>query len=159
MHLSWYDTFMYLAELVSLRSKDPVTKVGSCIVDRDHKIVGIGYNGFPRGCSDSDFPWCREGESPLDTKYPYVVHAEKNAIANTDRINLEGCKLFVTLFPCNECAKDIIQSGIREVYYFRNKYPQSLPTVASWRMFNTAGVHCERYEPQTESVSLSLKED
>lgn len=140
--LSWDEYFMGLAHLSALRSKDPNTQVGACIVSDDKKVVGIGYNGLPRGCNDDAFPWEREG-STLDTKYPYVVHAELNAILNSGE-NLHGCSLYVSLFPCNECAKAIIQSGIKRVVYESDKYAKSDGTIASKRMFDAAGVIYER---------------
>ena len=118
--LSWDEYFMGLAHLSAMRSKDPSTQVGAVIVDQEHKVVGIGYNGLPIGCSDDEFPWDREG-GMLETKYAFVVHAELNAILNSTR-NLHGCTLYVSLFPCNECAKAIIQSGIRKIVYEDDKY-------------------------------------
>ena len=122
-HLSWDEYFMALAFLSAQRSKDPNKQVGSCIVNRDQIILGIGYNGFPRGCDDHDLPWAKESESgnPLETKFPYVCHAEMNAILNSNHQNLRGARIYVTMFPCNECAKLIIQSGITEVIYYEAK--------------------------------------
>lgn len=137
-HISWDEYFMGVALLSSYRSKDPNTKVGACIVNTDKRIIGIGYNGFPFGCLDEVFPWAREGET-LDTKYPYVVHAEPNAILNSTS-SLKGATLYVTLFPCNECAKLIIQSGIKHIVYMQDKYKDSEYYVASKRMFDAAGV-------------------
>ena len=137
-YISWDEYFMSVAVLSSMRSKDPNTQVGACIVSADNKIVGTGYNGFPTGCSDDELPWCREG-SAYDSKYAYVCHAELNAILNSTR-NLEGCRLYVALFPCNECAKAIIQSGIRTVIYKEDKYANTDGVKASKRMFDQAGV-------------------
>lgn len=137
-YISWDEYFMGVAMLSALRSKDPSTKVGACIVNENKRIVGIGYNGFPHGVSDDVFPWGREGAF-LDTKYPYVVHAEPNAILNSTS-NLQGATLYVTLYPCNECAKLIIQSGIKEMVYLSNKYENSDSTLASKRMFEAANV-------------------
>ena len=125
-YISWDDYFMGISLLSGMRSKDPSTQVGACIVDKDNRIVSIGYNGFLNGCSDEDFPWSREGEN-LNTKYPYVCHAEMNAILNYrgNKKDLEHAKIYVDLFPCNECAKIIIQSGIKEVVYLSNKYADS----------------------------------
>ncbi|MBN2092338.1 dCMP deaminase family protein, partial [candidate division KSB1 bacterium] len=123
-YLSWDEYFMGVALLSAQRSKDPNTQVGACIVNQQKKIVGVGYNGFPMGCSDDEFPWEREGDF-LDTKYPYVSHAELNAILNSVGRDLSGCSLYVALFPCNECAKAIIQSGIREVVYLSDKYAET----------------------------------
>ncbi len=136
--ISWDEYFMGLAHLSRLRSKDPNTQVGACIVDSDRKVVSIGYNGFPRGINDSLLPWGREG-SFLDTKYPYVVHAELNAILNSPR-SLQGTTLYVSLFPCNECAKAIIQAGIRKVVYDDDKYAGEDNNIASRKMLEMAGV-------------------
>lgn len=136
--LTWDEYFMGLAHLSAKRSKDPSTQVGACIVSPDHKVVGIGYNGFPNGCSDDEFPWAREGEFG-DTKYPFVVHAELNAILNSNA-DLRGCSVYVSLFPCNECAKAIIQSGIRRIVYESDKYANTDGTLASKRMLRAAGV-------------------
>lgn len=138
-YISWDEYFMAVAVLSSMRSKDPNTQVGACIVNKDRKIVGTGYNGFPIGCSDDSLPWDRSGNT-LDTKYPYVCHAELNAILNSISRDLSGCTLYVALFPCNECAKAIIQSGIKHVIYKENKYPDSDSVRASMRMLDAAGV-------------------
>lgn len=138
--ISWDEYFMGVAVLSSLRSKDPNTKVGACIVNQDKRIVGIGYNGFPIGCSDETFPWGNSKDDKyLDTKYPYVVHAEPNAILNSTS-NLKGSTLYVTLFPCNECAKLIIQSGIKHIVYMDNKYETADSSIASRRMLDASGV-------------------
>lgn len=136
--ISWDEYFMGLAHLSALRSKDPNTQVGACIVDSENKVVSIGYNGLPRGCSDTEFPWGREGGF-RDSKYAYVVHAELNAILNSPR-PVKDCVLYVSLFPCNECAKAIIQSGIRKVVYESDKYADTDSTIVSKRMLRTAGV-------------------
>lgn len=130
---------MGVALLSSYRSKDPNTKVGACIVNEAKRIVGIGYNGFPYGCEDDEFPWENNNDEYLDNKYPYVVHAEPNAILNSTT-KLDGCKMYVTLFPCNECAKLIIQAGIKEIIYLEDKYSDSKSNVASRRMFDAAKV-------------------
>ena len=140
--LSWDEYFMGLAPLSAMRSKDPSTQVGAVIVDQEHKVVGIGYNGLPIGCSDDEFPWDREG-GMLETKYAFVVHAELNAILNSTR-NLHGCTLYVSLFPCNECAKAIIQSGIRKIVYEDDKYATADNVIASKKMLNAAGVELVR---------------
>ena len=137
-HITWDEYFMGVAKLSAMRSKDPNTKVGACIVNTKKRIVGIGYNGFPYGCHDKDFPWGREGDF-LDTKYPYVVHAEPNAILNSTT-KLDDASLYVTLFPCNECAKLIIQSGIKEIVYISDKYDGSNENIASKAMLQAAGV-------------------
>ncbi len=143
--LDWDQYFMGIALLSAQRSKDPSTQVGACIVNQNQRIVGIGYNGFPYGCHDDDFPWQRQGE-PLETKYPYVVHAELNAILNSSE-NLRGASVYVSLFPCNECAKAIIQSGIRELIYMSDKYEGSLENQASKRMLAAAGVVWRQMAP------------
>ena len=137
-YISWDEYFMSVAVLSSYRSKDPNTKVGACIVSPDKKIVGTGYNGFPIGCDDDVLPWEREG-SALDTKYMYVCHAELNAILNSTR-NLQDCTLYVALFPCNECAKAIIQSGIKHIVYLDDKYKTADNVIASKKMLDMAGV-------------------
>ncbi len=143
-HISWDEYFMGVAILSSYRSKDPSTKVGACIVNEDKRIIGIGYNGFPYGCSDEEFPWEREGEL-LETKYPYVVHAEPNAILNSTT-SLKGATLYVTLFPCNECAKLIIQCGIKKIVYMSDKYKDNEYYEASKIMFKAAGVTCVKMD-------------
>lgn len=139
-YLAWDDYFMNIAYLSAMRSKDPSTQVGACIVNPDKRIVAIGYNGFPRGISDDTFPWSRKSEDPLDTKYPYVCHAEMNAIMNKNSESLKNCDIYVTLFPCNECAKLIIQSGIKRVMYACDKYSHLMASKASKRMFDAVGV-------------------
>lgn len=153
--LDWDSYFMAMAHLSAKRSKDPNTKVGAVIVDDNHHIVGMGYNGFPVGCSDQEYPWSREGEY-CDTKYPYVVHAELNAILNSIK-NLHGCILYVSLFPCNECAKAIIQSGIRKIVYESDKYAETDAIHASKRMLISAGV--ELYQlPYSVHIDVSESE-
>ena len=143
-YISWDEYFMGVAVLSSKRSKDPSTQVGACLVSPDKKIVGIGYNGFPIGISDDKFPWDNQGEF-LDTKYPYVVHAEPNAILNATT-SLVGCSLYVTLFPCNECAKLIIQSKIKEIVYMSDKHALELSTLASKRLFKECGIICRKFK-------------
>ena len=140
-YLSWDEYFMAIAKLSAMRSKDPSTQVGACIVSEDNRILSIGYNGAPNGFSDEKFPWAREGEN-LDTKYPYVCHAEMNAILNYrgSKKDLENAKIFVDLFPCNECAKMIIQSGIKEVIYLSDKYAMQDNWIASRRLFDECNV-------------------
>lgn len=132
-YITWDEYFMGVAKLSGMRSKDPNTQVGACIVSDSNKILSMGYNGFPVGCSDDEFPWAREGE-PLDNKYLYTTHSELNAILNLSRRQLEGAKLYVTLFPCNECAKAIIQAGIRTLIYDDDKYMDTPSVIASKRM-------------------------
>ena len=153
-YLSWDDYFMAVALLSGKRSKDPSTQVGACIVNKNNIIESIGYNGFPKGCSDDEFPWDREG-GMLETKYAFVVHAELNAILNSTR-DLHGCTLYVTLFPCNECAKAIIQSGIKELIYLSDKYHDTHACVASRRMFKMTGVVCRAYQPTGREIKLDV---
>ncbi len=138
-HISWDEYFMGVAALSSKRSKDPSTQVGACLVNLDQRIIGIGYNGFPYGCSDDIYPWNKQGNDYLNTKYPYVVHAEANAILNCTG-NLKDSTLYVTLFPCNECAKLIIQSGIKHIIYCSDKYHDSEASIAARKMFDSAGI-------------------
>lgn len=147
---------MGIAVLSSLRSKDPNTQVGACIVSPEKKIVGVGYNGFPIGCSDDELPWEREGEW-LETKYPYVCHAELNAILNSPISSLKGATLYVALFPCNECAKAIIQTGIRKVVYLSNKYETTDSTVASRKMLSAAGVELKQLVTDRKEIVLHLE--
>lgn len=148
---------MGVALLSAKRSKDPATQVGACIVNNKNKIVGAGYNGLPAGCNDNDFPWEKQGDF-LQTKYPYVCHAELNAILNNIGMDLHGCRIYTALFPCNECAKAIIQSGISEVIYLSDKYDGSDPSVASKRMLTTAGVSYRKVESQINKIELSFEE-
>ena len=152
-YISWDEYFMGVAMLAACRSKDPSTQVGACIVSQDNIIVSTGYNGMPKGCSDDEFPWDREGE---ETKYPFVVHAELNAILNASGRDLRGCKLYVALFPCNECAKAIIQSGIREVFYLSDKYATTPTTLASKRMLAAAGVKCTKLCTNVKTLTLDF---
>ena len=150
-YISWDTYFMGVALLSSYRSKDPNTKVGACIVNQQKRIIGIGYNGFPYGCSDDEFPWERNGDY-LDCKYPYVVHAEPNAILNSTT-SLENAILYVTLFPCNECAKLIIQAGIKEIVYMEDKYNGTPSDIASKKMLEAAGVKTRKMEKVTLTVN------
>lgn len=143
-YISWDEYFMGIAQLAGMRSKDPNTQVGACIVSQDNKILSMGYNGFPIGCSDDEFPWAREGED-LETKYFYITHSELNAILNYRGGSLDGAKLYVTLFPCNECAKAIIQAGIKDVVYDCDKYADTAMVIASKKMMDAAGVSYRRY--------------
>lgn len=154
-YLSWDEYFMGIAMLSALRSKDPSTQVGACIVNSDKKILSMGYNGMPRCCSDDEFPWERSG-NPLDSKYLYVCHAELNAILNCDSGNVKGCTVYTTLFPCNECAKAIIQSGISEIVYCSDKYADTESIIASKRMFDTAGVKYRQYAFSNKNIILDL---
>ena len=154
-YLSWDEYFMGIATLSAMRSKDPSTQVGACIVNSDKRILSMGYNGMPRCCSDDEYPWEREGD-PLNSKYLYVCHAELNAILNCAGGSVRGCTVYTTLFPCNECAKAIIQSGISEVVYMADKYADSDSVLASKRMFDTAGVKYRLYDKSNKAVSFDL---
>jgi dCMP deaminase len=156
-YISWDEYFMGVALLSGCRSKDPGTQVGACVVNKQNKIVGTGYNGLPIGCHDDEFPWDKQGNF-LDTKYPYVCHAELNAILNNIGMNLQGCKIYTALFPCNECAKAIIQAGITEVVYLSDKYNGQDSAVASRRMLETAGVTCRKVNTSLEELTLSFRE-
>jgi dCMP deaminase len=149
--LSWDEYFMGLAHLSALRSKDPSTQVGAAIVDENHRVVSVGYNGFPSGVSDADFPWQRVG-GVLESKYAFVVHAELNAILNSQR-SVRGCTIYVSLFPCNECAKAIIQSGIKKIVYESDKYNGTDTNIASKRMLKAAGVELVRI---SNTISLHV---
>ncbi len=154
-YLSWDEYFMAVALLSAERSKDPNTQVGACVANSDNKIVGVGYNGFPWGCSDDELPWAREGDL-LDIKYPYVCHAELNAVLNSISYNLKGCRIYVGLFPCNECTKVIIQSGIREIIYMSDKYAESDSIKASKRMLDLAGTSYRHFQVRAKEVTLKL---
>ena len=154
-YISWDEYFMGVAYLSAARSKDPNTQVGACIVSQDNKILSMGYNGFPSGCSDDEFPWNREGDL-YDCKYFYITHSELNAILNYRGGSLEGAKIYVTLFPCNECAKAIIQSGIKTLIYADDKYADTPAVRASKRMLMAAGVHYIPYTPSGRSLELKL---
>ena len=151
-YISWDTYFMEIAKLSSKRSKDPNTQVGACIVSNNNRILGIGYNGLPNGISDDVIPWTNEG-TLLDTKYPYVVHAEANAILNTNNFQLlNTAKIYVTLFPCSDCAKLIIQAGIKEVIYLEDKYPNGESTLASKKLFKLAKINVISYEEKISKV-------
>ena len=157
-YFTWDEYFMAIAKLSAMRSKDPSTQVGACIVDKNNRILSIGYNGAPNGYSDDIFPWDREGNE-LETKYPYVVHAERNAILNYrgSRKDFEGAKIYVDLFPCNECAKEIIQAGISEVIYLSDKYANTNSVIASKRLFDACGVsYHELKDVKKKEVTLLL---
>ena len=152
-YISWDEYFMGVALLAAKRSKDPNTQVGACIVDSNNVILTTGYNGFPQGCSDDEFPWDREGEI---TKYPFVVHAELNAILNASGKSLRGSRLYVALFPCNECAKAIIQAGVSEVVYLSDKYADTPATKASKMMLQAAGVKLTNFVPAISEITLDF---
>jgi len=153
-YIGWDEYFMGIALLSAQRSKDPNTQVGACIANKDKKIVGVGYNGFPIGCSDEDLPWAREGGF-LETKYAYVCHAELNAILNSTK-NLQGCKIYVYMFPCNECAKAIIQSGINKIIYLTDKYADTDFVKAAKKMLDLAGVKYEQMIPTRDKIVLEF---
>ena len=152
-YISWDEYFMGVAKLAARRSKDPSTQVGACIVSPENIIISTGYNGMPKGCSDDEFSWDREGE---ETKYPYVVHAELNAILNANGRDLRDSRVYVALFPCNECAKAIIQSGVKEVVYISDKYAGTKENIASKRMLDAAGVKYSKLKSATERIIIDL---
>lgn len=155
-YISWDEYFMGVSMLSGMRSKDPSTQVGACIVSGDNKILSMGYNGFPNGCSDDEFPWEREGDGEIETKYPFVTHSELNAILNYRGGSLEGAKIYVSLFPCNECAKAIIQAGIKTIVYESDKYAETPSTIASKRMLDAAGVRYYKYQHTGRKVMLDM---
>jgi len=152
-YISWDEYFMGVAKLAAHRSKDPSTQVGACIVSPENIIISTGYNGMPKGCSDDEFPWAREG---TETKYPFVVHAELNAILNANGRDLRDSRVYVALFPCNECAKAIIQSGIKEVVYLSDQYANPPGVQASKRMLDAAGVKYSQLRPAVKTITLDL---
>lgn len=156
-YISWDEYFMGVAVLSSLRSKDPHTQVGACIVNEKNKIVGAGYNGLPMGCDDDEFPWEKQGDF-LQTKYPYICHAELNAILNNIGMDLHGCRMYTALFPCNECTKAIIQSGITAVIYLSDKYEGTDPAKASRLMLDKAGIVCRKVHTTIPHLVLSFNE-
>ena len=157
-YITWDEYFMGVALLSGKRSKDPSTQVGACIVSQDNKILSMGYNGFPKGGSDDEFPWGKENEKedPYNSKYFYSTHSELNAILNYRGGSLEGSKLYVTLFPCNECAKAIIQAGIKEVIYDSDKYDDTASVIASKRMMDSAGVRYYQYHRTEREITITL---
>ncbi len=157
-YISWDEYFMGVALLSGKRSKDPSTQVGACIVNTQNKIVGVGYNGLPIGISDDEFPWQKQGDF-LNTKYPYVCHAELNAILNNIGISLQGCKIYTALFPCNECTKAIIQAGIGEVIYLSDKYATQDSFIASKKMLGKAGITMRKMEARQKQIALSFEEN
>lgn len=154
-YLSWDEYFMGIALLSAGRSKDNNTQVGACIVSEENKILSVGYNGMPTGCDDDEMPWDREGET-LETKYPFVCHAELNAILNRSTGSLQNARIYVSLFPCNECAKAIIQSGIKEVVYMEDKYADTDGVKASKKMFEMTGVKMRQYKPTNREITINL---
>lgn len=154
-YINWDQYFMGVAMLSAQRSKDPNTQVGACIVSKDNKILSVGYNGAPNGYDDDNMPWDRDGDF-LNTKYAYVCHAELNAILNNKGSNLEGGKIYVDLFPCNECAKAIIQSGIKEIIYKSDKYNGTDGNIASKKMLDYCGVKYTKYNEANKEIKLEL---
>ena len=155
-YIGWDDYFMGVSLLAAQRSKDPSTQVGACIVDTNNRILSTGYNGFPQGCSDDSFPWNRD-EAKGETKYQFVVHAELNAVLNASGKDLAGAKIYVSLFPCHECAKAIIQSGVKEVVYLSDKYNGTVSDIASKRMLNAAGVKLTKLKPTKAQLVLDFE--
>ncbi|KAJ8281016.1 hypothetical protein GJAV_G00062380 [Gymnothorax javanicus] len=155
-YLEWPEYFMAVAFLSAQRSKDPNSQVGACIVNQERKIVGIGYNGMPNACNDDLLPWARLSSDWLDTKYPYVCHAELNAIMNKNSADVKGCTMYVALFPCNECAKLIIQAGINEVIYLSDKYHEKKEFVASRRLLDMAGIKYKQFEPRRSKIVIDF---
>lgn len=154
-YLSWNDYFMAVALLSAQRSKDPNTQVGACIVGEDKRIIGVGYNGFPNGCSDDELSWEKEGDF-LNTKYASVIHAELNSIMNSNT-NLNNTIMYVTLFPCNECAKAIIQAGVKKIYYLDDKYHDRDFSIAARKLFDLAGIKYEKYVPMRDVIEIRMK--
>lgn len=155
-YISWDEYFMAVAVLSAHRSKDPNTQLGACIVNEEKQIVGIGYNGMPIGCSDDALPWCRTADNMLNTKYPYVCHAELNAILNKNSSNLKNCTLFVGLFPCNECTKLIIQSRIKRVVYLCDKYSHKPEYIASKRMLQMAKIDTIQFNTEKKQIVIDF---
>lgn len=154
-YLSWDQYFMAVALLAGQRSKDGGTQVGACIVSEDNKILSVGYNGMPIGCNDNQMPWGKEG-APLESKYLFVCHAELNAILNNDGPSLRGARIYTTLFPCNECAKAIIQCGIKKVIYYSDKYAETDSVIASKKMFDMVGIEYIPYEKKNKIIEFEL---
>lgn len=157
-YINWTEYFMATAFLAAKRSKDPCSQVGACIVNKENKIVGVGYNGFPIGCDDDKFPWSKSTDDPLKSKYTYVCHAEMNAIINKNCSDVKGCTIFVALFPCNECAKIIIQSGIIEVVYMSDKHKDKPQTQASKIMFDAVGIKYTQFVPKQKQIIIDFTE-
>ena len=155
-YISWDQYFMGIAKLSAHRSKDPHTQVGCCIVNKSNRIVSLGYNGLPAGCEDDNFPWERTNKNNLKNKYLYVCHSELNAILNARGRDLTNCKLYVTLFPCNECAKAIIQSGINEVVYEQDLYPKLESTIAAKKMFKAANVKLTKFHNTGKEIKFKV---
>ena len=155
-YITWDEYFMGVAQLAARRSKDPSTQVGACIIDSNKHILSVGYNGMPMGCSDDEFPWERSGDGMLNTKYAFVCHAELNAILNCKASDLRGTTVYVTLFPCNECTKAIIQKGIKHIIYLDDKYHDTDSAAAARQMLDSAGVTYSRYNPGDKEITLKV---
>ncbi|XP_065320168.1 deoxycytidylate deaminase-like isoform X2 [Gordionus sp. m RMFG-2023] len=155
-YLSWDEYFMSIALLSAQRSKDPNTQVGACLINMDKKIIGIGYNGMPTGCSDDDLPWAREATNVLDTKYMYVCHAELNCILNKNSNDSKNSTMYITLFPCNECAKLIIQAGVKRIIYLSDKYDQTPPNIASKRLLDMAFIKYTKFETSRKQIVINF---
>ncbi|KAM0724810.1 Deoxycytidylate deaminase [Formica fusca] len=157
-YIDWDEYFMAIAFLSAKRSKDPCTQVGACIVNNDKRIVGIGYNGMPMGCDDDEFPWGKSSRNGLDTKYLYVCHAEINAVLNKNSSNVKDCTMYVALFPCNECAKVIIQSGIKTVIYMSDKNAHKVEAIAAKKMFDAADIKYRQYIPKNQKIEINFSD-
>ena len=153
-YISWDEAFMTMAKVSAMRSKDPSSQVGAVIVDDTNHILSVGYNGAPNGFNDDIFPWAREGEA-LNTKYLYVCHAEMNALSNFNgnKTSLKGAKIYVTLFPCSNCSKLIVQNGITEVIFDSDKYAETIDNIASKRLLDTCGIKYRQYNSQVELIN------
>lgn len=156
VYLKWEDYFMGVALISAQRSKDPLTQVGACIVNDDKRIIGVGYNGLPFGCSDDSFPWSKNTENPLNSKHMFVVHAEENAIINRFSADLKNSTIYVSLFPCNRCAQMIIQSGIKRIIYMSDKKSHTKEVAASKRMLDAAGIQYNLYQPSFKGLALNF---
>ncbi|XP_011261422.1 deoxycytidylate deaminase [Camponotus floridanus] len=158
-YIDWDEYFMAIAFLSAKRSKDPCTQVGACIVNNDKRIVGIGYNGMPMGCDDDKFPWGKGSHNrDLDTKYLYVCHAEINAVLNKNSSDVKDCTMYVGLFPCNECAKVVIQSGIKTIIYMSDKNGHKVETIAAKKMFDAAGIKYRQYIPKNQKIEINFSD-
>ncbi|KAM7296140.1 deoxycytidylate deaminase [Ixodes scapularis] len=156
-YLPWQDYFMSSAYLAAMRSKDPNTQVGCVIVNQENRIVGTGYNGMPNGISDDEMPWGKTSNSPVDTKYPFVCHAEMNALFNRNCFDVRGCTLYTTHFPCNECAKMVVQSGIGQVVYLQDKHPKDAPYVASRLLLTKAKIPFRQHIPEVKKIVIDFE--
>lgn len=155
-YIEWDEYFMAIALLSAQRSKDPHTQVGACIKNVDNKVVAAGYNGLPIGCSDDTYPWTKNTENPLDNKHMYMCHAELNAILSKNSADVKNCTMYVTLFPCNECTKVIIQSQIREIIYLSDKHSHKPATIASKKMLDTVGISYTKFIPKRATISIDF---